>query len=506
MKSMGTSLLFFLRRYYVWVILGLVFFGYVVARAIMVSITHDEVNTSLLYARMSVYDIVTYKDPIPNNHILHTLLVKLSEGIFGISQFSVRIPNLVGFWVYFSATVAFFYACSEKWFVRLFGFVVLLLNPFFVDFFSLARGYALASDFMLMGCYMAYCWLTGGKMRHFVLALVLGILSVYSNFTTLNFFAPFVGLLGLSVFEWGKKQGSVLGCRRFVVGHFVVLFIGCLVLAGISYLPITAMRATDQFRFWGSKGFYEETLRTLVYMSVDGRGYVKNLATTVDIFSVLVCIYLGVLYAGVSINLWNNRFRFVGNPFGFFGLLLFGSIGSVILQYFILGTPYVSSRTALFFYPLFGLASLFFAERLTFFVFRFAYRFYVVLIAFVIWHFLSTVNLKSADEWWYDRDDFIVLDYLKGVYEGRCEKEAIRLDAHWLFLPALHFYEQTTDLYWLKVAAWHTEPRPDGDAEYYYIVSEELSSFSARYEPVMDFDNNARILMRKKNLIQNTEN
>ena len=123
-------------------------------------------------------------------------------------------------------------------------------------------------------------------------------------------------------------------------------------MAGISYLPITAMRATDQFRFWGSKGFYEETLRTLVYMSVDGRGYVKNLATTVDIFSVLVCIYLGVLYAGVSINLWNNRFRFVGNPFGFFGLLLFGSIGSVIFQYFILGTPYVSSRTALFFYPL----------------------------------------------------------------------------------------------------------------------------------------------------------
>ncbi len=490
----------FLKKSWLLCLFGVCMFVYIVIRAFTVSITHDEVNTCLLYAPMSVYDIVTYKDPIPNNHILHTLLVKLCENLFGISQFTVRIPNLLGFFLYFGAVVAFVYAVSPKWTIRIFALSAFMLNPFLIDFFSLARGYALSLDFMLVACYMAYLWLHEAKTAYLCLALGLAITAAYTNFTALNFFAPFAGLLAVSILQHARQHApkDTHAQRLFWLKHGAILAAGCLFLAAISYLPIKAMTSTDQFRFWGTKGFFEDTLQTLVYMSLDGRGYIKNMETTKQIFSIFTALYLCVLYAAIAINLWTKKTQLIRNPLGFFGLLLFGAVASVIVQYFLLGTPYVTSRTALFFYPLTVLATIFFAEKLRQLMPKTELRLFVPTTLFIVWHFIGTLNLRSAGEWWYDRDDKIVLNYLKKVYEESGRKEPIKLDAHWLFLPALHFYEQTENMSWIKLASWHQDPRPNDGAEYYYVVSEELPAFTERYEPVMDFDWKSRILMRLK--------
>ena len=85
---------------------GLLLFGYILARAIILPITHDESGTCLVFSTQSVSDIVSYAQPIPNNHILNTLLVKLFSQLFGWHPLIVRLPNVLAFVLYFFSGLA----------------------------------------------------------------------------------------------------------------------------------------------------------------------------------------------------------------------------------------------------------------------------------------------------------------------------------------------------------------------------------------------------------------
>ena len=55
-----------------YIALGVIIFMLILKKAIAIPITHDEVNT-IATSHTSFYDIITYKDPVPNNHIFNTL-------------------------------------------------------------------------------------------------------------------------------------------------------------------------------------------------------------------------------------------------------------------------------------------------------------------------------------------------------------------------------------------------------------------------------------------------
>lgn len=61
-----------------YILLGLLLCIYVIAEAYLMPLTHDELST-IGFSRQAISNIITYKDPIPNNHILNTLLLKLQH-------------------------------------------------------------------------------------------------------------------------------------------------------------------------------------------------------------------------------------------------------------------------------------------------------------------------------------------------------------------------------------------------------------------------------------------
>lgn len=87
-----------------------------------------------------------------NNHILYTILAHLSSLGLGASEWSLRLPSVLGGAVYL-------YACYRICF-RSFGgklwsllvFLLLTVHPFILDFLSAARGYGLALAFLLSTC------------------------------------------------------------------------------------------------------------------------------------------------------------------------------------------------------------------------------------------------------------------------------------------------------------------------------------------------------------------
>src|SRR5437667_10805325 len=110
--------------------------AYACARAYTVSFKHDE---SISYAIVAEHS--TAKSTA-NHHSLNTRLMTWSYRSFGSREWALRLPNIVAFFLYLGFGLWLLRELAWPWMV--FGFVLLFLNPFLLEFFSLARGYGLA--------------------------------------------------------------------------------------------------------------------------------------------------------------------------------------------------------------------------------------------------------------------------------------------------------------------------------------------------------------------------
>ena len=111
-------------------------------RAITQSVTHDEALTYQLYVAAPFSRMFNYFDA--NHHFLNTLLMRLSVALFGVSEWSLRLPALAAAGLYFAVV----YQIGVKMFrsaaVSLLAVALLTLNPFVLDFMVAARGYGMA--------------------------------------------------------------------------------------------------------------------------------------------------------------------------------------------------------------------------------------------------------------------------------------------------------------------------------------------------------------------------
>lgn len=81
---------------YVYWILGFILFFLIAKEAIVLPLTHDEGNT-IHCSTTPFWDIITFKDPVPNNHILNTLFIKFNQLLFGDSLTVARLHNILSF-------------------------------------------------------------------------------------------------------------------------------------------------------------------------------------------------------------------------------------------------------------------------------------------------------------------------------------------------------------------------------------------------------------------------
>lgn len=102
-------------RLHVWA-LGAVVVAGVVLRVLHLSqpIRYDEAATYLSFATRPLYLLISDYS-YPNNHILHTLLVRISTGIFGDSPAAIRIPALTSGLLVLPATYLFAREFYDKW-------------------------------------------------------------------------------------------------------------------------------------------------------------------------------------------------------------------------------------------------------------------------------------------------------------------------------------------------------------------------------------------------------
>jgi hypothetical protein len=170
---------------------SLAFFAYEVLRALRVSFSIDEAQTYIRYLSSDVLSIFSFN--VANNHFLNTLLAKIFSMIGGNQEFMLRMPNLLGYALY----LVFAFLLLNKFVSRtttVFGFLLLNLNPYVLDFFSLCRGYGLSLGFLMASFYFFASFLSGittqkkDAERDLIFSLCAAAGSVLCNFALLDIY------------------------------------------------------------------------------------------------------------------------------------------------------------------------------------------------------------------------------------------------------------------------------------------------------------------------------
>ena len=475
-------------------VLAIAFGTYTLLRAWLLPITVDESTTVFNYVPKIVVDTLTFStEPHPNNHILNTLAIKILAGTFGWHPVVVRLPALLGAGLYFWAALHLSQRISESGWVRLFIMVMLLGNPYQLEFFSLARGYGLAAGLMLMALWQAWRFLEANKQEYLRNAFIFAGLAVYANFTLLVFFTPFCVLL-----LWSAWQSS-LSLTNFWKKNKTALVVPLVFLA-LWYEPLRQLSKHPEIVHWNELGSLFKSVELSVKAAMMGNAYLGD--DTVLIFSWLLAAFSAGMTAVAAVSWRRQGFRFVTDPRLFIAAMLPGAVLTNVLQVYLTKTPYLEPRMALFYWPLFalqlGLAAAWLWQRWQ----QRSWIFMAPVLLFTALNLSRCVNLTKSAEWWFDRKTYQVLDYLKKTYIAEGRKEPYTLDAHHVMLNSFMFHVQRDprgfDKY-AKLAPWHGLQPPGCTYDFYYAVHpDEAKDIMDVYEIVLRFPDYSCTLLRRK--------
>ncbi|MGN6676226.1 MAG: hypothetical protein ACTHKL_00395, partial [Streptosporangiaceae bacterium] len=112
---------------------------YLALRAVDVAFTTDEAASyTIFHGGQFVQDA--------NNQWLNTASMIVAQAVFGQSDWAFRLPNLLAFGLYAGSALVLV-AGLRHTAARIVALVVLLTDPFLLEFFGLARGYGLSVAF-----------------------------------------------------------------------------------------------------------------------------------------------------------------------------------------------------------------------------------------------------------------------------------------------------------------------------------------------------------------------
>jgi len=435
---------------------GLIFIPllvYVVYRAYSVGVTYDESWTIRLFVDLPFMDALNCSPCDANNHILNTLLIKLMFVFGDDSLFLARTPNMLAFLLYGYFT---YRICNQYLSFRfgIIAFLIILCNPFVLDFFSLARGYGLAMGFQMMSIYYFVSFFKSLKTKHAIFSLVSGVFAVLSSFSFLNYWLviAFVILIYSIVFSSKFKLKQILG-SVFLIALFLIALI---------YEPIRKMLINGNFYYGGDTGFFSDTLVSLTKYSM----YSPN--ETPLVFGVLIG-FLFVLFLSVIFSFFQNKN--VVDPKSLFLLVLILCVFAIISQFYLFGTPFVIDRSALFFYPLFVFLLCFALYDLQKYWLSTVLAGVITLVVLV--NFTFHANTYKTATWYFDAHTIGVLAFLNN--KGKLKGEVIKLDYSWPFGGAILYYTQRKKYDYLELIKdpWNREVF-NKEADYYLFLNQNL--------------------------------
>lgn len=236
------------------VVFTLVIYG-VIMRVINmnVPITYDEAFSFVHFAN-EPFEVVLNDYSFPNNHIFHTILMKLSMSVFGHGYWGIRLPAfLAGI-----ALLPLAYGWVRASFNKHIAVVVLALlacSNVLIEYGVEARGYSIWMCCFVVSSWAVVEWLKRGNKFMLLLFAGASVLAVYT--TTAAIYSQALVALALIVGTWKANNNNL----KLAFSRIALLFIGMAAMtvllyssilmfkgpAGISYHPHMGMNNWETF-------------------------------------------------------------------------------------------------------------------------------------------------------------------------------------------------------------------------------------------------------------------
>lgn len=399
-------------RIVLWILGGisLALFAYVAIRSSTVCFTIDEAFTFQRYIKNSNFFPTQYDMHTANYHMLNTWLMIICSKLFGIAEWSLRLPNVLAYALYLFFTAKFAMRGKQTWNIVA-VFVLLNIHPYLLDFFSVARGYGLSFGFLAGSLWYVCEYFNRGKqLKHLALSMLFVGLAMWANFVLLTVFVAIALILFIAVVFANEISNRK---KLAAIGIGVVL---SAVFIGVAFPVVSQLQDANAF-FWTASGLWHQTVCMLaakLAYPVTGDIYHAPYAADAGMISVMS---LTALLIGFSLyRNWKSS-----NRTELLVLLAILSIVmiEVVVQHLLFQAPYPSGRTALFLFVIviWILAS---ALRDTMLPKRLVQITCTVIVVLQIFLASITFNFTRTSEWAYCAD---VRNALHAVVVEQTEKD-----------------------------------------------------------------------------------
>jgi hypothetical protein len=407
-------------------------------RAATQGITIDEAFTYQHFVAPPFYQVMTSYDT--NHHVVNSLLAKLTTGLFGVSELTLRMPSLLGGLIYLLAVRAIvLYVFSVEWAIA--AFALLSLNPFVLDYLSAARGYGLALGFLMSALWflLRSKWYPGG--------LCCG-LAIASN---LSFAYPVVALVAMVLLADVTKASFGRFLERVCIPAVVLPFV-------MYVIPLTHARP-EQFAL--SAPSLLSALQSYVYFTFMRKlpPFVRLVASSAEGLAILILVCCAV----ASIAILRNKSQTPADRL----ILLNGGTMLVCLAitwlgHITLGLGYPLSRFGVYWPVMLSLGGAALVAR---YVRIRAFRWTALAVpALCIAQFLNAFEVSYYQEWIFDAGS-------KRIAALILRKQAtgpLRIACSGLLQFSLGFYAN------LNHAGWVISGDPMADGEFHVLMEEDF--------------------------------
>ncbi len=491
-------------------LLGAMLFGYTCSRAYLLSFTHDESVTYVVHVQSSLDDILHFRVGIApsNNHLLNTLLVKLSASLFGQSELALRAPNLLAHLMYLSFSYLLVDRFSSS-LIKLSGFILLNANPFLLEHFSLARGYGLALAFMLGSLYFALRCFDAEELKPTDLFLppLFAAYAVMASLTFIHFYVALAGVLAvLTLWRLVRamvraKQGlSLKKLGIIALYRNLPLLISTLMWAVVMVPGILRLGQANDIHSPGGGGdfpgqqpnFWNVTITSLLQLSLYGRSY---LAEWMPIVAAAVAVVVLVNCALLVAHLL--RYRIGGSTLPLSILPIAGLMASTTIgEHYLFDVGFLNARMTILFVPVLGLLALNCLYAVSS-IGGPARPFGVGLAALVgilcLVHAVNSLDFTSTQEAWVYADTRRMIDDLTWDYESSDQVgRQVSLGTTPWVAPIVTYYRTTRGLAWLMNADL------DGDVDYsYYATWEERDLRGRAVATIAEYPSSEHVLAKR---------
>ncbi|HET6228229.1 MAG TPA: hypothetical protein VFF27_18255 [Bacteroidia bacterium] len=471
-------------------ILGALLFCYTATRAYLLSITWDEAYSFTEFVRKGeIAYPQTFGNMSANNHLLITWMDKILVKCFGVSELILRLPSLMAHLLFLVYSAKLLIRFKNNWLI-IASFLIINLNPYLLDFFSLARGYGLSVGLMMASIYYLYAFQQEFKNKFASVSLLFAGVSVLANYVLLNFFLGLFScvffLYALRAYNSDDPDEEENSFWKNILAP-VSIFIGVMLLV----LPIAfGLRKAGALYFGADNDFWTDTVRTIVdrwFYEIPYNYWFQRMAK-----AFIVCILFSSVVL-IIIRLLKKQLTYRHSFFVSIVCICLFCVGSTIAQHYLLHTLYLIDRTALFFTVLFALILVFFVQDLMTDKPQVVFISYIAA-AFLTVHMVLSFNLIYALEWKWDANTKQMLADLEELKEVPPEKQSISISIPLLFESGINFYRGVHHLNWLNTAT-RSKKRALSD-DYYYLSPKELAAIhpdSIEILRTYPFTNNALV-------------